>query len=217
MNEQATRAGILTGLGELIEGANSGDELVLQYSGHGTQVKDDSGDEADLFDEALVPIDYQQGQLLLDDDLDIALRKLPSGAYLSLFMDCCHSGTNVRAAPARKRQDGAVNRFLKLDSASLTRFQAIGRARNARADAGPAPRVISFAACLDREVALERNGQGDFTRYALELLARSHAQSDSNQAFLRSVLKAFGESREQTPMIAPTTSALKARHLLGGQ
>jgi metacaspase-1 len=32
----------------------------MHYSGHGTQIPDDDGDEADGMDEALCPVDYQK-------------------------------------------------------------------------------------------------------------------------------------------------------------
>ncbi len=83
----------------LVDSARAGDSLVFQYSGHGTQAEDLNGDESDRYDEALVPIDYTSGALLLDDDLADVYRRLPDGAVLTLFMDCCHSGTNSRFAP----------------------------------------------------------------------------------------------------------------------
>ena len=62
-----------------------------------------NGDESDRYDEALVPIDYDTGALLLDDDLADIYRQLPDGAVLTLFMDCCHSGTNSRFTPMERR------------------------------------------------------------------------------------------------------------------
>eukprot|EP00961_Rhodomonas_salina_P264407 3573677-Rhodomonas_salina.2 len=43
----------------LARGATAGDALFMQYSGHGSQIKDTSGDEASGFDQVLVPMDYQ--------------------------------------------------------------------------------------------------------------------------------------------------------------
>ena len=47
----------------------SGDVVLIQFAGHGTFVKDLDGDEADKFDEALCPVDFHAGSLILDDDL----------------------------------------------------------------------------------------------------------------------------------------------------
>ena len=88
----------------------AGDQVVFHFSGHGQQVWDDSGDEIDQLDEALVPYDSpkqykastNEGQYLLrDDELSILLNKIRNklGAKGSLLvlMDACHSGTATRA------------------------------------------------------------------------------------------------------------------------
>lgn len=55
---QPTGANIKKVLGRLIDESASGDILVLHYSGHGTQVPAESGDEEDDgLDEAIVPTD----------------------------------------------------------------------------------------------------------------------------------------------------------------
>ena len=71
------------------------DAVFLHYSGHGTKLKDDEhGEEADGYDEALVPLDFQDVGMLRDDDLfDILIKPLPDGVHMVSLMDCCHSGT----------------------------------------------------------------------------------------------------------------------------
>ena len=54
LNEDATVANVINALKLMIDASMKGDELVFQYSGHGTQVYDENHDEADLFDEAVV-------------------------------------------------------------------------------------------------------------------------------------------------------------------
>jgi metacaspase-1 len=66
----------------------------MHYSGHGTQIPDDDGDEADGMDEALCPVDYQTEGMIRDDDIYRELvATLPAGCRLTVLMDCCHSGT----------------------------------------------------------------------------------------------------------------------------
>ena len=89
-----TKRNILESLKWLVEGAKPGDTLFLHYSGHGVRVPDTSGDEADGFDEALVPLDHKTSYVILDDDIfDICCRDLPKGVRLTGVMDCCHSGS----------------------------------------------------------------------------------------------------------------------------
>ena len=68
-DREATRETILDRLGALVRDARAGDVLVFQFSGHGTQVPDISVDEPDRKDEALCPVDFASGRLIIDDDL----------------------------------------------------------------------------------------------------------------------------------------------------
>ena len=64
-------------------------------TGHGGRVRDDDyGEEADGYDETLVPVDYNSAGQIRDDDLYSSLVcNMTSGATLVSLMDCCHSGT----------------------------------------------------------------------------------------------------------------------------
>lgn len=111
LDSNATRQRVLDALAALVTSARPGEAVVFQYSGHGTQAADLNGDESDRYDEALVPIDYQSGALLLDDDLADIYRQLPDGAVLTLFMDCCPARTaglrRSTAAPPAARSAAA--------------------------------------------------------------------------------------------------------------
>eukprot|EP00741_Cyanophora_paradoxa_P008548 tig00001339_g8273.t1 len=96
---QPTKRNIMAALNWLASGARPGDQLFFQYSGHGTQVSDRSGDEADGQDEALCPVDcMEQGPsgYIVDDELrQVLVNRLPPGATLVVVLDCCHSGTGM--------------------------------------------------------------------------------------------------------------------------
>lgn len=69
-------------------------DVLLHYSGHGTQVMDTSGDEMDGMDEALVPVDHANSGCILDDWLrDQFVAKLPKGCNTMCIVDACHSKT----------------------------------------------------------------------------------------------------------------------------
>jgi len=93
---QATKDNILAHLNWLVSGRKAGDELFYYHSGHGTQVFDDSGDEADHLDEVLVSHDFDWNNPLLDDYVAAIFKKLPQGAFLSMICDTCHSGSMSR-------------------------------------------------------------------------------------------------------------------------
>lgn len=89
-----TKNRILEAMRWLVSGATPGDSLFFHYSGHGTRVPDLDGDEADGFDEAIVPLDFKTADMLIDDVVNVELvSKLCRGCRMTIIMDCCHSGS----------------------------------------------------------------------------------------------------------------------------
>ncbi|KAF0694842.1 Aste57867_14306 [Aphanomyces stellatus] len=92
--DKPTRANILAGMRWLVENARPGDSLFLHYSGHGSQQKDEDGDEADGMDETICPVDYDTAGMITDDEMHAILcAPLPAGVKLTAIFDCCHSGS----------------------------------------------------------------------------------------------------------------------------
>ena len=92
----ATKAAMQAGIKKLVASGRPGDVLLLHYSGHGANVPDKNGDEADERDEILCPTDLDWKSPLNDDWLRKALNRLRKGVRLTVVMDCCYSGTNTR-------------------------------------------------------------------------------------------------------------------------
>lgn len=95
VSELPTKDNILNAFNTLITKANEGfTELWLSYSGHGSYVSDQNGDEADKRDEVICPLDYSSKGMIIDDFIysDLVC-KLPSTVTLFSVMDCCNSGT----------------------------------------------------------------------------------------------------------------------------
>lgn len=106
LNREATLNAIRNEIeGWLIQGAGAGARLLLYISTHGTQVRDENGDEADGWDEALVAWDTRLilsgaerpgvENALLDDELHQLLRRT-RGAETLVLVDACHSGTATK-------------------------------------------------------------------------------------------------------------------------
>jgi hypothetical protein len=93
----ATTKAMRDAITKLVKGAKKGDVLIFHYSGHGANVPDKDGDEADRRDEILCPTDLDWKDPLLDDWLRKTFNGLPAGVNFTVIMDCCHSGTNTRA------------------------------------------------------------------------------------------------------------------------
>jgi len=75
--------------------SRAGDVLWLFFAGHGAQLKDRGGDEADGQDECILPADYNSGGGTIRDDwLKSEFRtKIDPKAETVAVFDCCHSGT----------------------------------------------------------------------------------------------------------------------------
>lgn len=102
LDTQATAAAIVEAFrAHLIAGTKPGDLVVFHFSGHGTQVPDDNGDEDDGRDEAIVPYDVQasSGGLinLIRDDLLGELADQLGDRQFVVVLDSCFSGTGIRS------------------------------------------------------------------------------------------------------------------------
>ncbi|MCZ2224237.1 MAG: caspase family protein [Chitinophagales bacterium] len=115
VNEQATKNGMIKALNELANNAKSGDIVYFHFSGHGQQIQDDPNDgyldEADGYDEALIPydakgkwdiVDYHGEKHFRDDLLEEKLnairKKVGQKGSVVVVLDACHSGTATRSA-----------------------------------------------------------------------------------------------------------------------
>jgi hypothetical protein len=93
----ATKKAMQDAITEMVSGAKRGDVLLLHYSGHGSNVPDDNGDEADHRDEILCPTDLDWYDPFRDDWLRNIFDGLGDGVSLTMISDSCHSGTVTRA------------------------------------------------------------------------------------------------------------------------
>lgn len=227
-DSEATRLRVLSELKALVENSRAGDTLVFQYAGHGTQLDDLDGDEASGDtpgqDEAICPVDFADGQFLIDDDIAEQVAHLPDGVQLFFILDCCHSGTGSRfAARATTTSPDATAkpRYIEATTELRARYRQVRRTMQLDASRDPlgraaraqAMREVTFAACRSKEVAWESEGQGEFTRRAHEVLARG-TNGLTNAGFLEAVLQAFGPNARQQPQL-DCDVALRASRWLG--
>jgi chaperonin cofactor prefoldin len=88
-----TAARIVSELGRLQTMSINCEEIVIHYSGHGSQIRDNTGDETDGKDECLIPSDYNKSGIISDDMLGMILGGMR--CRVIVIMDCCHSATCV--------------------------------------------------------------------------------------------------------------------------
>ena len=100
---EPTKQNMLDQINKAVASVKSGDTLFVHYSGHGTQVRDLDNDEKNNQDtpgkdNCLCPCDFNKysgdSGFITDDVLkEILVNKIPIGAKLRAFFDCCHSGS----------------------------------------------------------------------------------------------------------------------------
>ncbi|RUP50144.1 peptidase C14, caspase domain-containing protein [Jimgerdemannia flammicorona] len=185
-----TKANIERAFEWLVEDPQPNDSLFFHYSGHGTRVEDDTGDEEDGFDEAICPLDYEENGVIIDDDIHrILVKPLPAGCRLTALFDSCHSGS-VMDLPYLYTTKGmiqsnnpvhgiynAVNNvkkaILKGDhQKAMVRLEAItSRLKQAalsdkwKSELSSQADVVMFSGCKDKQTSADTSEDTDESEY----------------------------------------------------
>ncbi|MGF1642583.1 MAG: caspase domain-containing protein [Thiotrichales bacterium] len=225
LDAAATKAGMVAAIGGLIDAAESGDSIVITFSGHGTFVPDTSGDEPDGQDEALCPYDIDRGMALLDDEIHVLFKRRAAGVRVVLLSDSCHSGTVIRWAQPDADSDAPRARFLppaawlpeeRLPHNAAGRVPAnveSGRALHSAWIGGLALSGgdLLLSGCKDNEYSYDARFRGRpngaFTYYALRTLKRLGPRATYADWYgaIRNHLP--GASYPQTPQILASRTA----------
>lgn len=211
-DKQATGKNLRVAINSMIAQAGAGDLVVIQYSGHGSYVPDENGDEPDGKDECLCPYDINSNGPITDDELFDMYSAKQTGVKLLVISDSCHSGSNARFAPittpptikGRKAPQRKV-RFLppavflsKRELAKLGSSRAIRRSNPPGRHAG-----LLMAGCQDSEYSYDASfhgrPNGAFSFVALRELAKLPANA-SYQSWYNAIRKALpSQQYPQTP------------------
>lgn len=210
MTKKATRANLLGGIRGAAKSLRSGDLFFLTYSGHGGQVPDVNGDEADRQDETWCLYDGQ----LIDDELYFELSRFAAGVRVLVLSDSCHSGSVTRdlpppppppgqraklmpAAVAMRvyREHHAFYDKLQLDVARAAGHVAmdpdaalaqVGAAAQATALVGKFnPAVVLISGCQDNQTSLDGDHNGAFTEQLLKVWSRGAFKGNYSQFHAR--------------------------------
>ncbi|VVA95844.1 unnamed protein product [Arabis nemorensis] len=93
---QPTGKNIRQALSGLVGSAKSGDVLCVHYSGHGTRLPPETGEDDDTeFDECIVPSD---NNYITDDEIIEIVSKVPKDCSFTFVSDSCHSGGLIDSA-----------------------------------------------------------------------------------------------------------------------
>ena len=178
---QATRQGIIDAFRALTARARAGDVVLVHYSGHGSRLKDASGDEPDGWDETLVPHDSRVGDVfdLTDDDLNGLLRELSrKTSNVTVVLDSCHSGSATRGGATTRRvpddpRDPPPPSAFALGARGVTADASDLRSRDGR--------YVLITGCrshqLSNEQEFDGSRQGVMTHYLARALREATAQA----------------------------------------
>jgi hypothetical protein len=226
LNRNATGRAIRSAIAATLAGTSRGDQVVIQFSGHGSFVPDRDGDEPDGTDEVICPYDVNARGPITDDELFDLYSARPAGVRLLVVSDSCHSGTVARFAPITtpatvmgRRAPQRKVRFLP-PGAFLSRRDAarLGERRAFRRSSPPGRyAALLMAGCQDTEYSYDAWFQGRpngaFTFVALRAL-RSLGPTASYQRWFDAIRKVLpSQQYPQSPNLYGSKSMKRWRVL----
>lgn len=194
-DQAATKTAIEAGIKQLVREARKGDTILLHYSGHGSNVPDANGDEADERDEILCPADLDWKDPLTDDWLRKTFDKLRSGVRLTVIMDCCHSGTNTRAiappdAPVKQRYLPSPWDLVAAESGRRLRGKVTGQLRRSKRSARAAQDIVNaklpeilITGCRDTQTSADAFLDGSYNGALTYSLVEAMRQSQGRLTY----------------------------------
>lgn len=226
---KATKKAMQRVIKKLIAGGKKGDVLVLHYSGHGSNVPDDNGDEADRRDEILCPTDLDWKDPFRDDWLRTTVNKLRKGVSLTIIMDCCHSGTITRAitppdAPRKERFLPCPLDLMAVESSRKLRGTVRGqlgkapRGRKRKSDVVHADiQEMLITGCRDTQTSADARIGGTYngalTYYLVESIKEAKGKLTYRELHRRTIAKLKQQDFDQVPQLEGQRTAFDRQFL----
>jgi hypothetical protein len=202
------------GMAWLQQTSGPNDMALIFFSGHGTTVKDDNGDEKDGVDEAFVMYDAEgaqyprAGHVVRDDQFASWISALGTSKVFT-FVDACHSGGLNKSFSASRTKffvGGDLGITLPVNKSYSQKPKDLAGGM----DPGTVKGLV-YAASGEEQSALETVDGGLFITSFLEVLSRNSGNSGFNVIFEQAKLTVRDKSKkQQTPVAVGNTS-------LGGQ
>ncbi len=172
LREEVTRQNVISYLTKASKELESGDILMVSYSGHGGWIKDLNGDEDDFMDETWCLFDAQ----IVDDELYQLWSRFIAGVRILIVSDSCHSGGVVKYVNGPNLR---LERFSNLESsekrvraAPLKAIKKTYKKNREFYDSLPARKsptpsinasVKLLSGCQDWELSYDGDQNGEFT------------------------------------------------------
>jgi hypothetical protein len=166
LTKKATAQAVTDAIRRAAKTLKKGDLFFLTYSGHGGQVRDTNGDEADpgRMDETWVCYDRQ----LVDDEVYELWGEFRPGVRIVVLSDSCHSGTVTRAVPpflGRGPRPRAMPRAVgaRVERTHAKLYRGIQQAHPAAEKTKVRATVLLISGCMDNQFSLDGDRNGLFT------------------------------------------------------
>lgn len=198
-----TKEGMKQKLLELAELSNKDalEFVFIHYSGHGSYVRDISGDERDGDDECIVPSDCEVSGYLLDDEISDIIAQFNPNTRIVCIFDSCHSGTvcDVKYSWESCYRVRVENILCKIPS-----------------------KVLTISGCLDTQTSADayiadtRRFAGALTNSLLKLL-KSNEELNNDVFKLIDVLRVDLKNQgfEQIPKLCSTYNLARNKRFIG--
>jgi len=217
-DEECTRANILAALKNLLLDSDEGDTALVQYSGHGSYVPDEDGDEPDGVDECWIPFDVRTRGVITDDELHALFQTRPARVPLVMISDSCHSGTVSRMATAQRSATSI--RFLPpsafLPRAELAKLQGLRSWTRGQAP-GRRATTLLLGGCQDSQYSYDAwfddRPNGAFSRVAIDTLKKVPKNASYTTWFAEIAKRLPSQSYPQSPSLWGTKTARRRRAL----
>jgi caspase domain-containing protein len=202
------------------------DVVVFYFSGHGSFVLDDDGDEIDGFDETICPYDtlpltadtnqHDNLNQIRDDELNALFTKISQQTKnLTVVLDCCHSGTGTRNVEIRQALtiDYDPEVLAKLDTTKFIRSSSRSALGN---DGRNQPgRWTAISACQSNQRAYQYDDDVTIlTKVLTEELELATAQTEYSALMERVVHRVKSEGLYGVQ--SPTLEESERHFVLGG-
>ena len=239
-DEQATSHAIRNAFDQLISITQPNDIVVLHYSGHGSQITDQEGDEPDGLDETILPHDTGRSSYghknrdITDDHIFGLIKHLNTKTpYVTLIFDCCHSGTMSRdpfgdadrwAEPDNPQPSDPHYHLLPPaynNSPVIAQLKAAQEAdRDSNNQSGwfpPGEGYVLIAGCRDEEKSFERRLPGTDTRHGLltYYLCQELLEAEPNTSYRSIFEQAAAEVTRRQANQHPQMEGKRNRQLFG--
>ncbi len=205
----------------------AGDTFFITYSGHGGQVPDRNGDEAqkdsdelgefpDRYDETWVLYDRQ----LVDDELFYLWSLFAPKVGIVMFSDSCHSGTVAKPMPWEVPVEAPGSRRMPLDveeqtyAAHKRQYDAVQKKVPTRSASSIQASVVLISGCQDNQTSADGRVNGRFTGRLLEVWGGGTFKGSASR--LRKAIVA-GMPPDQTPnyyVVGRANKSLTTRQVL---